>query len=171
MELELKHLAPYLPYKLQCHRLAETNNPQTTTLTGGIIGLWLDGYYLEFDPILHPLSDLTNNTEHIKFLFNQIGLKDNMHDLQISSYYNKVKEWTWINCQYTEIYDNYSDKRNGGFTIKHKSILNQCYKVVQYLIQNHYDVFGLIPAGLAIDINSIAIANDTEIIEDIEESK
>ena len=34
--------------------------------------------------------------------------------------------------------------------------VNQCdYLLIQLLIENHYDVFGLIDKGLAIDINTI----------------
>jgi len=78
-KLELKHLAPYLPYGLNGHCSGHVIDPygkNTTivTLLIGISGEWIDTcdkeigqcswLFPDFYPILHPLSDLTKEIEH-----------------------------------------------------------------------------------------------------------
>lgn len=71
MELTIKHLAPYLPYKLQMifegkgGRVITLETLGTSflgdTLSGGKGGMWLKS--CGFKPILRPLSDLTKEIE------------------------------------------------------------------------------------------------------------
>ncbi len=114
MELELKHLAPYLPYKLKIYHEA---------LDGAILPAWTlhyngIGFILgnQNMPILRPMMDLRNDKESI------VELKLFVHaDLL----------WTIDGA------------------------INGSYESVQYLLSKHYDVFELIGAGLAIDINTL----------------
>ncbi len=109
----------------------------------------------EIKPALRPLSDLTKYPELINLLFNWYFKEDNMLKIDLSSYYNKEKEYTWINYKYTVEYDNYSDKVNGGSRFNHDIIPSLPNLIHQELLSNHFDVFGLIDENLAIDLNTI----------------
>ncbi|PHR23622.1 MAG: hypothetical protein COA36_16885 [Desulfotalea sp.] len=120
MELELKHLAPYLPYGLRIKN-------KTTTMP-------LSGYYLDeledpqfgfddtYKPILRPL-DLTKEIEVNGEKFVPIDYLNNNG---------------WLLDEFDLIRYNQLD-----------------YGVVTKLVEWHFDVFGLIPQGLAIDINTL----------------
>lgn len=132
MKLELKHLAPYLPYGLKWYYKNSTYNTAylstkscaliDTNGYGGDVEKWtwktIQGKH---KPILRPLSDL-NKKEHCVFAtpeYNQdigILMMPNVCDIDI---------------QETQ------------------------YVVIEKLFEWHFDVFGLIPAGLAIDINTL----------------
>ena len=118
-KLELKHLAPYLPYglkgkwdtviassiwELDCEIL----EPDYTNLKNPVYSYFGKNPCM---PILRPLSDLTTNA----FVF-----KKDLEHIKI-----------------------------------HKEVITMRYYVVEYLFQNHYDVFGLIEQKLAIDINTL----------------
>jgi hypothetical protein len=122
MELELKHLAPYLPYGLKLFythtkKIGQVSN--IYTIGEGYdnddikISIdYTDGEHIwMYKPILSPLSDLT---EDVLQEFNFIKKPIVNQDLESLSY---------------------------GF-------MQHCFK-------NHFDVFGLIPKRLAIDINTI----------------
>ena len=98
MKLELKHIAPYLPYGV--HLMNSYGNWHNTTLHKSI------GVYemLEMKPILRPLSDLNDEEGEIN---------------------------------------------------TPESLQECCYSYVNILISEHYDVFGLIDKGLAIDKNTL----------------
>ena len=110
MKLELKHLAPYLPYGLKFYweQLDGTPN-KPWTLTINSIEFALEN---QNKPILHPLSDLTDYVS--QSLLDRIE-NSSSRDLTESLNYNSV-------C---------------------------------YLLEHHFDVFGLIEKGLAIDINTL----------------
>lgn len=111
MKLELKHLAPYLPYNLNFY-------------IEDIDGTRLDNWAMTIDtplrkiiefqnkPILHPLSYLTE--EHAN------------------------------NCNYSH--------RDFKWEIINQNVP---IKIWNDLLKNHWDVFELIPEGLAIDINTL----------------
>jgi hypothetical protein len=125
MKLEIKHLAPYLPYNL---KFKEINYGGTYLLCGIIEDeLWFkDNYGDNFNsiisdesmkPILRPLSDLTKEIEVNGERF-------------VPNY--------WF-----------------GRSLHLQSILDEKFHIVQKLIQWHFDVFGLIEENLAIDINTL----------------
>ena len=116
MKLELKHLAPYLPYGLSIKNSI-----------GKVIELTVMDfcYHLDkgFKPILRPLSDLKEG-DFGEYLIEEFYTLD--FEKQILRI---LEDNRWV---------------------------NQCdYLLIQLLIENHYDVFGLIDKGLAIDINTI----------------
>ena len=139
MKLELKHLAPYLPYGLKiCWENIESNIVIVTMdLTGektNTIHL-LDVIELEYKPTLHPLSDLTKEIEETEeCLLDYIVEKLPRHCVNYDD---------WV-----------ASAIEDGIEIR---ILQAPYEVIEYCFENHYDVFGLIPRGLAIDINTIKI--------------
>ena len=107
MKLELRHLAPYLPYEL---RYANTKNDKIYTMKSVSNGInivdfgWGDAMEIEeVKPILRPLSELDVDGE--------------------------------VNTP--------------------EELSKCCWSYTQSLIAEHYDVFGLIPKGLAVDINTL----------------
>lgn len=133
MKIELKHLAPYLPYKLtgvskegSAFYLATGNNMLGRGVEDRDIGTWLS---TGIKPILRPLSDLTKEEYKNEILIRWGG---GLYD------YAKTR---WLvdiinDMQYTA----------------HNSLR---YDFIEFLSEYHFDVFGLIPEGLAIDINTI----------------
>jgi len=141
MKLELKHLAPYLPYglKVQC----DIWNEEICAVDGFSATLkdvrltciiarnkerseattWTPK--LEHcKPILRPLSDLTKNIDNDE---------------------RNVKYYSLLKTCYSEV-----DLRNFQ-----EVPLIQKYDDVQILLEYHFDIFGLIEKGLAIDINTL----------------
>lgn len=136
MKLELKHLAPYLPYNLKCEILDYKCDYV------GEKYLTIKGYYLigdspyfnfhagkeyagkntnNFKPILRPLSDLTKERARL-----------------------------------AEIFETYDDSFDPQLLIEDYRWLNQMpYGLIEQLFEWHFDVFGLIEKGLAIDINTL----------------
>ena len=129
MKLELKHLAIYLPYQL---------NLADASINNGIIEmqsihlredeLWL------YSPILRPLSDLSKG---------RIYKKDGswldfkmMYDLHLFEG-EWCEEW---NAEYGE---------------SPKAYVPITGSILFHLCEYHFDIFGLIAAGLAIDINTL----------------
>lgn len=141
-ELELKHLAPYLPYGLK----GKSNNGQSDSIDE-LKGLYschditltsrLSCYnsvdysvdYENFKPVLRPMSDLTNDV-----------LRKTMNLIDHSSHI----DWTTNEREYL---------------IKKRGLngwLNEIpYIITLFLFENHFDVFDLIEKGLAIDINTL----------------
>ena len=135
MKLELKHIAPYLPYGLK-----EFHN-------GEIIGIrnW-DGLCAEFaapwgsinipigtiKPMLQSFSEMTKNPKEIREdIENFIGLGN-----WCDAYHDYLDMFFENHCVSDD-----AQKAN--------------YPIFQYFLFHNYDVFGLIPQGLAFDINTI----------------
>ena len=142
MKLELKHLSPYLPYGLEAViRLREDSSlpidDECIVKITCFEVAYLDSEYDEFRPILRPLSDLTKEIEVNGEKFTPIMVLElDSHTLSINKYSNHLEikgvesnEWTYAIDVYTEIMCN--------------------------LFEWHFDVFGLIEKGLAIDINTL----------------
>jgi hypothetical protein len=125
MELELKHLAPYLPYNLMIRgntngEIAElsccTETSVNITTCGFQYGMWADIF--DIKPILRPLYDLKKEIDlELEGLFIICG--------------ERFKYWEDV-CLESINYEQFS-----------------------WFLKNHYDVFGLIEKGLAIDINTL----------------
>lgn len=139
-KLELKHLKVYLDHKLQVQwsdgsistinpELHEANHDESE------ITLHLMLFSLKNDPfpkpILHPLSDLLKSTKGYEYLIQIIDETDQ----QCDTYFK------WCDAYL----DNPDQSR----------ILQAPYEVFEILVKKHFDVFGLIPKKLAIDINTI----------------
>ena len=122
-KLELKHIAPYLPYSLQ--GLLIEKNDDCFIVGASEDYVFTDSFYDELDyseikPTFRPIEDLYNeNTD--------CGIK-------IVQYFNFR---TNSKIDYT----------------------NFPYKVMEELFRNHFDVFGLIPKGLAVTYLDVARLN------------
>lgn len=140
MKIEIKHIAPYLPYKI---------NPLKIK--------WFDGIYT--------LDGLTGawNVD----LRQAMMVKRNVHIETIKPILrplkDKIKEGkSPDDTGYIDPNDLFID-HNGNlaidFSVGGQTISWDIFSIQNYLneeyFSKHYDVFGLIPAGLAIDINSI----------------
>ena len=148
MKLELKkeEITPYLPYGLKVlSSFSESATISSLHLTDlesrKAVNLQLDGVPITFrgdnldsiKPILRPLSDLTKEIEVNGNKF--IPYEDDYLSDAICSYENLD-----LLCEY-----------NGD--ISNDSTIP--YPIMSLLFQWHFDVFGLIEKGLAIDINTI----------------
>lgn len=129
-QLELKHLAPYLPYGLNCiftwdNHLPNPKERKDIMLPNDLVGK------LDFKPIFHPLADLTK-------------------EIEVDG--EKLEPLEWFNTNM---------KINRGWwnwdaVLKDKEkLLRLDYRIVQKMFEWHFDVFALIDAGLAIDINTL----------------
>lgn len=145
MKLELKHLAPYLPYSLKfyvdMYEFTEGNcKPEMRLFTmGNDITMCLK----YGKPILRPLSDLTKEIEHngenfIPVDYFEIGDNDN-DSLEYDSGNIRLIDALTTASKYNSF---------GDFNF-------YPFGAIQKLIEWHFDVFGLIDAGLAIDINTL----------------
>lgn len=157
-KLELKHLAPYLPYNLLF--VAEAKTWQLTCIsTVQEYPIWAEnrwdedkltfnprinvkstdsgrGFLLsEIKPILRPLSDLTKEIKHNgeKFVPLERLRKE------YSGFYFESNPELLIKSKNTSMYIS----------------LNWINEFHKLLFEWHFDVFGLIEKGLAININTI----------------
>lgn len=125
--LDFRHLAPYLPYGLKVMH-TDWNAQLTMTITGsGNNDLSIEDVAEYAKPILRPMSDLIQHR-----IFSIIG----------------------------NSYENVSAHANGhiGFYIDDRyeyDVKYYPYEVVEMLLENHFDVFGLIGQSLAININTL----------------
>lgn len=126
MKLEIKHIAPYLPYRL---KMTKEDWGKTGILVPWIMTLE-KGLQIELDyaittqakPILRPLSDIMIHMAYIMPLINA-----HSKNLEI--------EVEQISDMFPAIMSNYN--------------------IASKLFEFHYDVFGLIEKGLAINLNDI----------------
>ena len=137
MKLGLKHLAPYLPYRLTVKCMGEfiedcdEDNPIPKVFD--LVGLLKNKgsvsyhgnkevfHYEDIFPILRPLSDLNKIIEINGTKFHPKG------QIRVLTSY-KFAEFEINDMQ---------------------------YGIIQLLFQWHFDVFGLIEKGLAIEINTL----------------
>ena len=172
MKLELKHLAPYLPYKLRVHKLVEViasennklNKPgqllykesrkgqllsvslfqdRVKTTVGSFDNLnyqWIqkERFVLKhicIRPILKPLSDLTK-------------------EIDINGEKFIPAEEIYNNCECDAEREYYELLEEGLTGIEEKSLYAP-YTIIEQLLEWHFDIFGLIENGLAININEL----------------
>lgn len=130
MKLELKHLAPYLPYGIKV--MNGYSREIHVIENGHDIDHVMYSYNknLKHKILLRPLSDLTKEIEHNGEKFVPI------ERLSVKSKSLLLNKET--------IYPNAS-----------KGIDLMCYRDIQELFKWHFDVFGLIKNELAIDINML----------------
>lgn len=157
--MKLEHLAPYLPYKL---KLLYTHANKIGTLSNVYtIGegyddddtkISVDHYDGEhlwmFKPILRPLSDLTKEIQHNGETF--VPAIEISRDL-CCSYPGELKILDDTRDNYIVI----GTRIAGRIYDLKKKIDRLEFWQVQKLISWHFDVFGLIEKGEAVDINTI----------------
>ena len=127
MKLELKHLSPYLPYGLQC--MAQGEGKQQFELQG-----ISDISYADLHEIGRTVCEEYDFEDTFPILRPLSDLtEDNADFLSSDTYLNLCEEGSGDGLNY--------------FYLK--------YNETTELFKRHYDVFGLIEKGLAIDINTL----------------
>ena len=139
MKVELKHLAPYLPHGVKYQLYGNfpiKEGVENIIQDIRVIDLKNIQRVLDWDtckPILRPLSDLTKEIEHNGEKFVPIEwLEDKYYTLDLHKQCKRLLEEDGENWIYQ------SD-----------------YMLVEHLFEWHFDAFGLIKQGLAIDLNTL----------------
>lgn len=155
MKLELKHLAPYLPYGLTW-TLQEINEFTMTGITKetlytkeGTVLNWSFNINSESPqalfPLLRPLSDLAKEIEidGVPIIpFDEIYIGAERYNVNTLRYSMYVEYWMMGERFVDHIY-------------KIKNFDNCPYRIIEKLFEWHFDIYGLIEKGLAIDINTL----------------
>lgn len=143
-KLKLEHLAPYLPFELEY--LVNDNDILSSAKKIYRIE-YLDIRSIEFclnhkiKPILRPISDLTDDI--LKEIFNDEQLVVDRLKYAIIVKYQSMGEWFNEIIPIREV----TDDRNGHLIYTAWLFIELC--------KRHFDVFGLIHQGLAIDKNTL----------------
>ena len=138
MKLELRDLAPYLPYGV---KMIFEKSGDIRVLNGLFIELGELRFHFNvinrgqtiwnYKPILRPLSDLTKEIEVNGQKFIPIN---------------------WLENQYPNLDLHYQCES----LLDDERWINQCeYLLIQHLFEWHFDIFNLIKNNLAIDINAL----------------
>ena len=167
-KLTIKHLAPYLPYGLkiqgqthgQIEELSACDENNVNIKDRGFqYGWWADMF--DVKPILRPLSDLTKEIENIGIPLRKL--------CRLFAYKEQyVKDWNFgerdgvyfasaTDPIMTRLFE-YNSK-DMFFILSNprdKEKLNcKQFEAFQKLFEWHFDVFGLIEKGLAINLNDL----------------
>ena len=160
MKLKLKHLAPYMHCKLEIFRDYGDGEIEISEMlcldaqNNEVYGENFDTKLNESDDklILRPLSDLTKEIEHNGEKFVPMF---------------KLFEIEYCGTQHVEGIRNLYTQKMGRFletshygtsattSINTIALFQNNYWKIKQLIEWHFDVFGLIPNGLAIDKNTL----------------
>jgi len=140
MKLELKNLAGYLPYELEC---METINGERFKFQLDVLNISnvMDDikYSRSVEPILRPLSDLTKEIEVNGEKFVPLNyLQDKVFMCEVSEFEITKSLDFEVKCEelfYISFYD--------------------MKQMIEKLYEWHFDIHGLIENNLAIDINTI----------------
>ncbi len=162
MNLELKHLAPYFPYEL----MGYVNNKKVVleSLFKNSLSTSpkLHGFkyteFKDFKPVLRPLFDLYLNINHNGEVLLPINILANIGGM--SSCQDDINQWITNTFDYQNN-GFYIESYDSGYRFDYAStdylIVPNQLEMFQKLYEWHFDIFGLIEAGLAIDINTIKI--------------
>jgi len=138
MKLTIEHLAPYLPYGIKVLRPDSRTILKVEGIASQLLIFseenepdWTFGIIQGNKLILRPLSDLTKEIDHNGARF-------------VPSQYWSDAPWDMLNMTLGTLYQYLRDP---GFFLP--------YMAWQKLFEWHFDAFGLIEQGLAIDINTI----------------
>ena len=124
-KLELRHLACYLPYGLKITQRG-FGQDLTVEMTCNNLQNMIDGS-TGYKPLLIPLSEFNKNLDGNGTMYEQTY---NVANLDLSD----------------KLILNISFEQQGGVLP-----LMDCYSTLQVLFANHFDVFGLINSGLALN--------------------
>lgn len=183
-KLELKHLSPYLPYGVNFLTVFDKQTPKLLTgICGNIIYYEDHEKWIAIDaikPILRPLSDLVNEITHNGQRFVPLFELAKIHDKYISASYEiKVHDWTKLSIDtettqygikhlvdtsnlgvleyefsYWEKLQRFSHRDN---TRKITMGVARQLEMFKKLYEWHFDLDGLIPAGLAISYKEAGV--------------
>ena len=139
MNLEIKHLAMYLPYQLQVRTEIGETNIVSGLYNGGVTCEYRGDYdFNKIKPLLRPMSDLDNP--------NAKGKSEEYY-----SFLSKINRTLPDTLQVDSDLDFELDANDSVHFFPSEKALY----LYDFLFENHFDVFGLIGEGLAIDINKL----------------
>lgn len=165
MKLEIKHLAPYLPYGLKLYGASDIWTMHSLGIENIEIYNGLNLQELSFDdclcdykPLLHPLSDLTkeitvdNYNDGKSFvpycMIEDLGLAESV-SLGFARVVFSFNKYYGISISERLSFIEYDLKEEID------KINKLPYSIIKLLYQWHFDVENLIGQNLAIDINQI----------------
>lgn len=142
MKLELKHLSPYLPYGVDCFVQGE-----------GVTKFNIVGLNTNFVEYHEKGRSVTEQCPYEDcFLILRPLIDFNNFDLQVVS--NRVFIPMDF-CDNENIISIHTPTKNHLISINSKEITEETpLYLYKYLLERHFDVFGLIDKGLAININN-----------------
>jgi len=151
MKLELKHLAPYLPYLLtiRVYRANESLFVEDLVLNGEILDYLFENSHQRnnsmniYKPILRPLSDITKEIEVNGERF-----------IPAAKLKSMVYEFDNIKISFV-IVDGIGGRYIAWQANNDRTNRPVPYQFYEKLYEWHFDIFGLIDAGLAVDINTV----------------
>lgn len=148
-KIPIEKLSPYLPFKLKVKTIGLFEGDPVfimttdTAKTNDAPIQWvLDEDNIK--PILHPLSDLPKVMSKLRDLFFKTSeLKDGSASLTETLVYEdgfkiKIEDYHY---------------RGDSVHVYYKYISD--FEIYQKLLEWHFDIYGLIPEGLAIDVNTL----------------
>lgn len=158
MELEIKHLSAYLPYELQVKTTVwQRNISEHITSVEMLCTYLIDNKddYTEFLPILRPIEDLVKEIEIDGLKFIPIMVLFGGENYREYDFTIDIVEKPFMG---KKIEISVKDLGSPCITFGLKNPLNNIlnYENWQLLLKWHFDVFGLIEKGLAIDINTLS---------------
>lgn len=189
-KLQLKHIAPYLPYglKCQCRDLGILELTSVSTINKdyqcwfesaldynnrdfnyGILSRNSEcgiGFNLDkIKPLLHPMSDLYKEIDGKVGIVELAKIADGddcwtlgdkpffeINSDSVSVGYARRNAGSYGFLEFSMFNGEFIIHRNGY----NKLFINNPIRLFTYLFQHHYDIYGLIDKGLAIDLNSIS---------------
>ena len=149
MELEIKHLAPYLQYYLKLQYIIRgevvktgvmrsiNHNPFETHPTKISLDFGEEEHIWMFKPIFRPIQEVE---QYFEDLYGRLENQD------VTDYFDADFLASHDNIEISEIQ-----------LLEPEQIP---YGTIQVLLKHHFDIFGLIEKGLAIDINTLSVQND-----------
>jgi hypothetical protein len=178
-KIEFKHLVPYLPYGLnmifeKSGRIIELGGIQLTDACNFIYiqkyGQFYEATIWKFKPILRPLSDLTKEITHNGETFvPMLELAYLMPEYIMVDYNGTLVHYSFqidddgnfcitFNSGVSDDMCLSYDKNQMSFYLTigfSEAMVAPQYDMFQKLFEWHFDVFGLIEKGLAININNL----------------
>ena len=163
-ELEAKHLAPYLPYGLKVRYNNKEYSVYAIEVKGRLM-LETEPMYVVFmnikyvKPILRPLSSMTKK-EAYDLLCLIVGIEDIGFEQSDLDYISLNYEYDMLKIKGEFPFDDYVCGTKYTINISNDGIAcfdtesNGAYiphSAYDYLLSKHFDVFGLIDEGLAIE--------------------
>jgi hypothetical protein len=165
MELTIKHLAPYLPYRLELKYNDALSGKRKALLSGITIREIETTYKRKIKGCSGDLISWNgnNNVKYLKVkpILRPLSMLDKEIEVNGEKFIPIYKFWQLAGYelgrgQYIESYPNYIKTSHLGIAIEFKinisDILSSNYNVVEKLCEWHFDIFGLIDAGLAIEM-------------------
>lgn len=153
MELELKHIAPYLPYGLNGVRQDGKTKFTIAGIVNDLLLVFENGSEMGFNirdikPILRPLESITIDeaTEFGNVLLGEYEMKDReagIGSIEMGNTITPILQFRSDNDYDDDILVFFgNDGISCGETVS--------YEAYDWLFKHHFDIFGLINKGLAI---------------------